>query len=278
MFDDRNQRGTLFVLEGSNVRVLLLATLFGAVVLALTWTPAALTQETSVDEAHAQEEAALLDCSDFATKTGAQALFSLASEDRFRLDRDDDGMACETQGRELAEDGTRLGSETGEDLDCMDFLFQEAAQAHLKANPSDPYGLDPESNGIACDIRPADYENSATDLTLVSEARSDADLDCEDFEYQQEAQMVLFRNASDPNSLDEDGNGYACEDIPFLASNSESIEAVQAEPSTAPALLALAQYRGSGFGFLLDAVALLLVASGVLALVLAWRWHPTRSE
>jgi hypothetical protein len=34
---------------------------------------------------------------------------------------------------------------------CDDFATQAAAQAQLDMTPSDPYGLDPDGNGIACD-------------------------------------------------------------------------------------------------------------------------------
>ncbi len=41
------------------------------------------------------------------------------------------------------------------DLDCIDFPNQAAAQAHLRANPSDPDRLDGSDNdGLACESRP----------------------------------------------------------------------------------------------------------------------------
>ena len=39
----------------------------------------------------------------------------------------------------------------GGDLDCADFASQEEAQAELEADPSDPNGLDADSDGIACE-------------------------------------------------------------------------------------------------------------------------------
>ncbi len=39
-----------------------------------------------------------------------------------------------------------------------------------------------------------------------------ADLDCDDFGTQQEAQATLDANPSDPNNIDQDGNGTPCED------------------------------------------------------------------
>jgi hypothetical protein len=39
-------------------------------------------------------------------------------------------------------------------VDCGSFVSQEAAQALLGAYPDDPYGLDPDGNGIACEHLP----------------------------------------------------------------------------------------------------------------------------
>ena len=40
------------------------------------------------------------------------------------------------------------------------------------------------------------------------------DLDCPDFATQEEAQTVYDQDPSDPNGLDEDGDGVACESLP----------------------------------------------------------------
>lgn len=41
-----------------------------------------------------------------------------------------------------------------------------------------------------------------------------ADLDCGDFQYQEDAQAVLDQDKSDPNHLDDDKDGIACETRP----------------------------------------------------------------
>lgn len=82
------------------------------------------------------------------------------------------------------------------DLDCADFVSQQAAQANLIAYPSDPNGLDADNDGVAC-------ENAAYDDT------SD-DLNCIDVT-QAEAQAVYDADPSDPNNLDADNDGIACE-------------------------------------------------------------------
>jgi hypothetical protein len=42
--------------------------------------------------------------------------------------------------------------------DCSTFGSQQSAQAELERDPSDPYGLDTDGNGVACD----DYDTSAS--------------------------------------------------------------------------------------------------------------------
>ncbi|HEY3504993.1 MAG TPA: excalibur calcium-binding domain-containing protein [Actinocatenispora sp.] len=48
----------------------------------------------------------------------------------------------------------------------------------------------------------------------VSGVAHAADLDCKDFKYQEDAQKVYDQDPSDPNGLDRDNDGIACEDNP----------------------------------------------------------------
>ena len=249
----------------------------------------ALAQETL-----AKKEAAALDCGDFATQRGAQAIFTrspiASAGDPFKLDKNSNGVACEKTSSGATEDGTKLGANTGGDLDCVDYPSQAAAQASLRADPSDPNGLDPENNGVACEYTPVSYKNGAFDDTPVAAARSNADLDCKDFEYQQEAQIVYLQDVSDPNGLDGPnekaekdkrfvGNGFACETLPLLASNVEEmvgkVKDTKAQapkaPESAPLALVASWPHGGELGFVLDFVALLLAASGVSALLIVLR-------
>jgi hypothetical protein len=52
-----------------------------------------------------------------------------------------------------------------------------------------------------------------------AEAQADQ-YDCESFGSQQSAQVELDRDPSDPNNLDPDGNGIACDDRPYGTSDS----------------------------------------------------------
>lgn len=40
------------------------------------------------------------------------------------------------------------------DLNCTDFRSQAEAQAALRADPSDPWDLDRDRDGLACETRP----------------------------------------------------------------------------------------------------------------------------
>ena len=285
--EDRTQEDSPSVVGDGTTRLTLLATLFAlAAAIALAGVPEqALAQGTAEEgEARVKEKAASLDCSDFATQKGAQAILArspvASAGDPFELDEDGDGEACEAGPGGTAEDGTGLGAETGGDLDCWDLSSQATAQARLKADPSDPHKFDPENNGVACEFSAVPYADRALDSAPVAAARSEADLDCKDFEYQQEAQAAYDRDPGDPNGLDGPnekaekdersvGNGFPCETMPVLASNVESIVAkTEGAKAVTPAALIAAWPHGGGLGFVLDLAALLLVASGVSALLL----------
>ncbi|NIH87487.1 excalibur calcium-binding domain-containing protein [Amycolatopsis granulosa] len=103
---------------------------------------------------------------------------------------------------------------------CSDFAYQEDAQAVLDQDRSDPNNLDRDKDGIACEDRP---HRPATQPSTPTSSRSPeappvtptktgaADLDCADFATQAQAQAVLDADRRDPNHLDADHDGYACE-------------------------------------------------------------------
>jgi hypothetical protein len=57
-------------------------------------------------------------------------------------------------------------------FDCASFGSQEAAQAELESDPSDPNNLDADDDGRACETYP--YSDSG-------DSGSGGDLDCADF-------------------------------------------------------------------------------------------------
>jgi len=116
-----------------------------------------------------------------------------------------------------------------QDLDCSAFSTQPEAQAVLDADPSDPNGLDGDDDGIACESLPSGGSvlptppaaqepvaeaPPAEEQPVAAQAAAQDVLNCSDFDYQEDAQAELARDPDDPNGLDGDDDGIACEDLP----------------------------------------------------------------
>lgn len=128
-------------------------------------------------------------------------------------------------------------------LTCDDFFTQEEAQAAFDDDPEGQAALDPDGSGIACpDLPPADQQAQdntqadAADENTNREARRNRrnrdqtaadetvvdtpvtigkeDLDCIDFEFQEDAQEIYNRDPSDPFNLDPNADGFACSSLP----------------------------------------------------------------
>jgi hypothetical protein len=86
---------------------------------------------------------------------------------------------------------------------CENFRYQSDAQAAFTADPSDPFGLDGDTNGVACQ-----GEERFGTSPLVN---------CDDLRDHPDARQALqglydyTRAAGDPYTLDADGNGIACD-------------------------------------------------------------------
>ncbi|NEP79497.1 MAG: hypothetical protein F6K39_15770 [Okeania sp. SIO3B3] len=87
-----------------------------------------------------EETCPSVECSEFANQEDAQSVFDALPGDRFGLDPNGNGIACE--------DFFCLKT------DCSTFDTQEKAQTVLDALPGDRFGLDPDGNGIACENLP----------------------------------------------------------------------------------------------------------------------------
>jgi micrococcal nuclease len=140
--------------------------------------------------------------------------------------------------------------------DCSDFATEPEAQAILDADPSDPGGLDSDSDGAACEELPgasaASPSAPASPEPDPTPAPSSGDLDCSNFDTQAEAQAEYDRDPSDPHGLDGPqgesytGNpGVACEDLPGY---SEAPSSASASPtsSASPSAPASAPSGGGG--------------------------------
>lgn len=123
-----------------------------------------------------------LDCVDFATQEEAQAVLDADPADPNNLDPNHDGIACSLlphaqsaapdpldgpartkRNKRKRDKPTAVPTATATPrkggkakpaaalLTCDDFATQADAQQALDADPSDPYGLDPDGNGVACE-------------------------------------------------------------------------------------------------------------------------------
>ncbi|MEX0786975.1 MAG: cohesin domain-containing protein [Dehalococcoidia bacterium] len=102
--------------------------------------------------------------------------------------------------------GAAPGGDTG--AACNSFEFQEDAQAALDSDPSDPANLDANDNGVACEHlqhRPGGNGNG-----------DDEESACAPYVYQELAQAVLDADTTDPEGLDPEHDGVACENLPQL--------------------------------------------------------------
>ena len=150
-----------------------------------------------------------------------------------------------TPNPDLPDASTPSNPSANGDLDCSDFASQTEAQEVLDDDPSDPNGLDADSDREACETQflessqksaPAPTPNP--DPTLNSDPpavpapsgpSTSGDLNCSDFGSQEEAQTALGADPSDPNGLDADSDGEACESLP-----SQTTPQPEPEPTPGP--------------------------------------------
>jgi hypothetical protein len=79
-------------------------------------------------------------------------------------------------------------------------------------------------------------------LAPVTPAQEGKDLDCADFQFQEDAQAVYDQDPSDPNGLDGDGDGIACEDLPRRGTSAPAESAP--EPSVATPVAGTPRFTG----------------------------------
>jgi len=103
------------------------------------------------------------------------------------------------------------------DLTCSDFASQAEAQAAFDADPTDPYGLDLDLDGVACEmpfVVPAETPSTDADRTASPTPLEGRAVNCIDFAFQEDAQIVYDRIPGDPYNLDPSGDGFACASLP----------------------------------------------------------------
>jgi micrococcal nuclease len=146
--------------------------------------------------------------------------FSQAQDQARQAQRGIWGLPKEQQC-ELADRGNGIGEgspgcqgqtptpspDPGVDRNCSDFRSQAAAQAELERDLSDPSNLDGDGDGEACESYPYGTGGGG------GEGGNGGDLDCADFATQRAAQREFAKDRTDPNNLDADNDGRACEEL-----------------------------------------------------------------
>ena len=164
-------------------------------------------------------------CSDFKTWSEAQSFYESEGgpgSDPHRLDRDGDGIACQSlpgaPGDESRSDSSANPTPTPKPTDthnCSDFDTWQEAQSFYESEGgpgSDPHRLDRDGDGVACQSLPG---APGDENTVASESRDTHN--CSDFDTWQEAQSFYESEGgpgSDPHRLDRDGDGVACQSLP----------------------------------------------------------------
>ena len=111
----------------------------------------------------------------------------------------------------------------GPDRDCGDFsTWWDAQNFYLAAGGprDDPHGLDHTGEGVACQALPGAPQIAPVASTSEAGAQSEVafvDLNCSDFTTWREAQDFYLAEggpSEDPHQLDRDGDGTACQSLP----------------------------------------------------------------
>ena len=113
--------------------------------------------------------------------------------------------------------GVAAADQTDNDYDCTDFDSREDAQNFYEDSGGplyDPYNLDDDSDGAACEEWERDYERSSRRGSDVN-GEDGTDRDCADFESQAAAQRYFLADGGtsrrNVDHLDSNHNGFACE-------------------------------------------------------------------
>lgn len=108
-------------------------------------------------------------------------------------------------------------SSSGIDYDCRDFDSQQDAQAFYEASGGplyDPFNLDDDEDGFACEEWALDYEQTASGAANIN-GLDGIDTDCADFATRNEAQRYFLADGGsvvlNVDHLDPNHDGIACE-------------------------------------------------------------------
>lgn len=151
-------------------------------------------------------------CDDFVTEEEAQAELDADDTLAASLDGNDDGFACSEGDDVDLPSEAELADDTGGAFACDDYDTQAEAQAAYDVDPDLLIDLDSNGDGLACSDGDDVNLDDADDTVVTVDAGGD--VDCIDFDTQEEAQAVYDATAGDPNNLDPSNDGFACSELP----------------------------------------------------------------
>jgi micrococcal nuclease len=144
-----------------------------------------------------------------------RGLWGLSAAELCQQTDRDNGIGGGCTGSEAESPGASQsaspGSGADSNLDCASFETHDEAQRVYEQDLSDPHYLDGDGDGVACEEL---AENQLDEQPPSAGSSTDKDLDCASFATHEQAQRVYEQDPSDPNYLDGDGDGVACEDLP----------------------------------------------------------------
>ncbi len=111
-----------------------------------------------------------------------------------------------------------LAVQSGYDYDCTDFDSRDDAQAFYETSGGplyDPYNLDDDEDGDACEEWERDFERTTSGERGIN-GKDGIDTDCADFDGQDEANIYFVEDGGtrkkNVDHLDPNHNGIACEE------------------------------------------------------------------
>ena len=162
--------------------------------------------------AHAKD----LDCRNFATQEEAQAYLNAHPGDPDNLDSNGDGVACETRPHLLVGGPTTTTRTTTTTPPVMSTTTTTALAGATTTNTTtsttEGATTSTRATSTTTTTTAESDSNSDSDSGDSSSGTSDNDRDCADFASQADAQAVLDADLTDPEGLDADLDGIACED------------------------------------------------------------------
>ncbi|MFT4040081.1 MAG: excalibur calcium-binding domain-containing protein [Thermomicrobiales bacterium] len=161
------------------------------------------TQDQSADQN-------ALACTDFATQQEAQAAFDDDPAGQAALDPDGNGIACEELQAANQQDDTQ------DNADAQDTTAQADDSGNGNGNNRENRRNRRNQNQNQNQDQTGNQNQQGNDTVVDTPVQAGKeDLDCIDFQFQEDAQEIFNRDTSDPFNLDPNGDGFACSSLPL---------------------------------------------------------------